>query len=579
MALRKTLTIPGYELDWSFAAYQYNDADRYTGTYYDGTAYSNIQAIYGKRFLCLKQALVATGYTVLWSSVTTHMAQGDLWTNAPDIERGQGHWILLLAPDGVSLLLLQKDTSSLSTRTGHAWADFSGSYSTSSATPNTPPTLGAPVTISDTGTSSIFNGLDPWSTPTGAYQACRGTRGDEITSRVFTMHKAGGSNGKIWFILNFEWIVTDLTVAQWHRNVAFFCANNGVTKTIINRFSASDATQKPRVTVSTGDVVRICNLAPSDLGYVYAAGIKAGYLDSKIRMLPMYLFGPYSAPQFWGYIPDSFFGSTYSESDDPVGYKVISGSWIKHGDWCLPVFSPGAYMTKIADVDGASMALLSLGDIANDTQSPMFAGLLTATTQSNSAIRLDWSAATDNVSMDESLVYEIHFSTSPGAAFEVKGEAVGTVTYDVTNLAPGTTYYFRVRCRDEAGNTDLNAVEVSATTTGYIDQVVPTATLISPPEAQPIGPHTTHVIDVEDEHLLRRVWITVSYPSSATSPREIIYDGDEFEPVQFGNCSRVTLVEGRKFRYYITRTTGWKSKPRITVRAIDAGGNEIELLS
>ncbi len=111
----------------------------------------------------------------------------------------------------------------------------------------------------------------------------------------------------------------------------------------------------------------------------------------------------------------------------------------------------------------------------SDSTAPTFAGLSTATVQSDSTIQLAWSAATDNVSTAGQIVYDIYQAASAGGesyAAPSYTSAPGATGYLVTGLTPNTNYYFVVRARDVAGNRDTNVVEKTAKTN--LDLVAPT---------------------------------------------------------------------------------------------------------
>ncbi|MGE5552090.1 MAG: fibronectin type III domain-containing protein [Bacteroidota bacterium] len=84
---------------------------------------------------------------------------------------------------------------------------------------------------------------------------------------------------------------------------------------------------------------------------------------------------------------------------------------------------------------------------------------LFATVLSASSIRLIW---TDNSTNETS--FKIERSTSSSGGFtQIATVAANVVTYDATGLSPGTTYYFRVRASNTAGNSGYSNT-ASATT-------------------------------------------------------------------------------------------------------------------
>ncbi len=125
---------------------------------------------------------------------------------------------------------------------------------------------------------------------------------------------------------------------------------------------------------------------------------------------------------------------------------------------------PGACGTGPAD--GGSPA---------DTVPPSFAGAASATGGENSVI-LKWSAATDNVTAPSQIVYLLYQAGAAGGedfTTPTYTSAAGATSYNVGKLLPSTTYYFVVRARDQAGNIDMNQVEVSAATLSMGDTTPP----------------------------------------------------------------------------------------------------------
>lgn len=111
-----------------------------------------------------------------------------------------------------------------------------------------------------------------------------------------------------------------------------------------------------------------------------------------------------------------------------------------------------------------------------DKIAPTFSGLTTATA-APSSISLTWSAASDNVSPAADLKYLVYQSTTAGGQNFAAPSYVslpGATGYVVGKLNTSTKYYFVVRAQDQAGNTDSNRTEQSATTPAQADNMAPT---------------------------------------------------------------------------------------------------------
>ena len=105
-----------------------------------------------------------------------------------------------------------------------------------------------------------------------------------------------------------------------------------------------------------------------------------------------------------------------------------------------------------------------------DTIPPAFAGLKSATTCVPGPIgggrmtsyRLSWDAATDNRTPPSRIVYDVYQATAPGAEdFSVPTYTTrpGATSFATPELPAEQTFYFVVRARDRAGNSDSNKVE------------------------------------------------------------------------------------------------------------------------
>ncbi|MBX3128865.1 MAG: fibronectin type III domain-containing protein [Polyangiaceae bacterium] len=117
--------------------------------------------------------------------------------------------------------------------------------------------------------------------------------------------------------------------------------------------------------------------------------------------------------------------------------------------------------------DGNSVQVT--GTTTTDTTPPTFAGATSVTNNAVTSLRVNWAAATDNVTPAGSMVYDVCWSTnstgcSGGSFSTMATSAAGAAFYTATGLLPTTTYYFVVRARDQAGNSDTNSVVRSGAT-------------------------------------------------------------------------------------------------------------------
>ena len=106
-----------------------------------------------------------------------------------------------------------------------------------------------------------------------------------------------------------------------------------------------------------------------------------------------------------------------------------------------------------------------------DSQAPKFAGIKTATTcipgpiggDRETTYHLSWDPGSDDVTPAEKLVYDVYQATKAGGedlATPTYTSDPGATTLDSAPVRADTTVYFVVRARDEAGNRDVNTVEL-----------------------------------------------------------------------------------------------------------------------
>ncbi len=121
-----------------------------------------------------------------------------------------------------------------------------------------------------------------------------------------------------------------------------------------------------------------------------------------------------------------------------------------------------------------------------DVQAPTAPGNLTATAATENEINLSWTAATDNVAVSE---YRVE-RQDPGGSFVQIGTSTGT-TFTSDGLAADTTYSYRVRAVDPAGNVGPYSLTATATTFSP-DTEAPTVSITFPSANATV----THVVVV-----------------------------------------------------------------------------------
>src|SRR5439155_1040833 len=107
-----------------------------------------------------------------------------------------------------------------------------------------------------------------------------------------------------------------------------------------------------------------------------------------------------------------------------------------------------------------------------DTVAPSAPAGLSATAASASQINLAWSASTDNVGVTG---YRVERCQGASCTTFAQIGTSSVTSFSDTGLAAGTTYLYRVRATDAAGNVSANSSIVTATTQTAPDTTPPTA--------------------------------------------------------------------------------------------------------
>src|SRR6266496_4104778 len=105
-----------------------------------------------------------------------------------------------------------------------------------------------------------------------------------------------------------------------------------------------------------------------------------------------------------------------------------------------------------------------------DNIPPTFAGLKSATTcvpgpiggGRTASYHLTWDPATDNRTPASQIVYDVYQARTAGGedfSSPTYTTPAGATSFDTPPLPTDTTFYFVVRARDKAGNSDANTIE------------------------------------------------------------------------------------------------------------------------
>lgn len=134
-----------------------------------------------------------------------------------------------------------------------------------------------------------------------------------------------------------------------------------------------------------------------------------------------------------------------------------------------------------------------------DTTAPTGGTASAATPTTCQAVTVSWTQATDDVTPQGSIVYDVCRSTSPGVCNasltnfnnNIVASVTGSLSTSIGGLVPNTAYYFVVRARDTASptaNRNANPTEVTATPLDNQPPPAPSGTL-----SQSLGTTTPRV--------------------------------------------------------------------------------------
>jgi hypothetical protein len=156
---------------------------------------------------------------------------------------------------------------------------------------------------------------------------------------------------------------------------------------------------------------------------------------------------------------------TWSQVNTIVPSTLTALSGVGDGLIQAPITSYGVIMYIKYNYSSSKVYIYkhasSGGTTPPDTQAPTVPGSLTATVASSSQINLSWTASTDNVGVS---AYRVERCQGAGCTTFTQIATPTATTLSDTGLTSSTTFNYRVRATDAAGNLSGYSTTASATT-------------------------------------------------------------------------------------------------------------------
>src|SRR5208282_4820678 len=156
--------------------------------------------------------------------------------------------------------------------------------------------------------------------------------------------------------------------------------------------------------------------------------------------------------------------------------QVATPTTTTFNDTGLTASTSYSYRVRANDAAGNASAYSNTASAttpaATDTTPPTAPTNLTATAASTTQINLSWTASTDNVGVTG---YKVERCSGAGCTTFVQIATPTTTTFNDTGLTASTSYSYRVRADDAAGNNSAYSNVTSATTLAGADTTPPTA--------------------------------------------------------------------------------------------------------
>ena len=155
--------------------------------------------------------------------------------------------------------------------------------------------------------------------------------------------------------------------------------------------------------------------------------------------------------------------------------QIATPTGTTFGDSGLTANTYYRYRVRAVDVAGnvgACSSIVRVRTLAADTSAPSTPTNLAATAVGTSRVNLAWTASTDNVGVTG---YRVERCQGSGCTSFAQVGAPTSTSFGDTALSAATTYRYRVRAADAAGNLSAYSAIVSATTQALPDSSPPSA--------------------------------------------------------------------------------------------------------
>jgi fibronectin type 3 domain-containing protein len=306
------------------------------------------------------------------------------------------------------------------------------------------------------------------------------------------------------------------------------------------------ATQYSQVTLGTvsggagGPIVRIDRTANGQTGWLLLLVAQDPSQSGIYRLSSDASGGPlFTAAQLFPSAPAIVAGDRWRLGADGNTLTVS-----KNGASQFTYTTDGSYPSGDVGIEAYTTAFTFAGwegGAALDTQAPTAPSSLTATAASGTQINLAWTASTDNVGVTG---YQVERCQGAGCTNFASVTTVTGTTFSNTGLTNGTSYSYRVRATDAAGNPSAYSNVASASTP---DTQAPTA-----PSNVTAKTVTSHRVDLTWTASGDNVGVTGYQIERCQNP-----DCTNFAPLATATgttYSDTTVTADNIFRYRVTAT-------------------------